>query len=491
MIFPYIYLQPSLYPNVSASSTTSALGNQPEARKVRALYDFEAAEENELTFVAGDIIHVIDDTDPNWWKGYNQRGEGLFPSNFVSADLSIDPERLEINQQHKIKKSTQFEEDTKELQHKTEAAAVAAASQQIEIDEQKIDRLLHLLNEANPEDPSQDTEEMLRLEQEVHQMGPLIDTELERVDRKHAQLSQLSSDLVDAINLYHSLMRDDRNFAASNYQIPGAMPGIAGGPPYHGMQQLPHMMYGNGAGYQSNFGPHSLQGGLPSMPYSGPSGNFPTQLGMAMPYPNGLSNGQHQHQGLPSHVSHQSLPNQQLSTHQTHSQQMFLTSNGPPPQTAPGSIGGPTGDSHHQQHSTQHPSYQVLPLPQQFGPPTSPSVATSALPTNQAHPTQPGGQAPQSQFMSPQHRTQQQPPQSNDTPLSNPHHHAPLPNGHISYMANQQQQQQVHNSPSNMPSATSIEQFGQLQQQMTNMSIANQPYATNMQHNIPIYQQQR
>lgn len=39
-------------------------------------------------------------------------------------------------------------------------------------------------------------------------MGPLIDMELEKVDRKHAQLTQLSSNLVDALNLYHTLMRE-------------------------------------------------------------------------------------------------------------------------------------------------------------------------------------------------------------------------------------------------------------------------------------------
>lgn len=39
-------------------------------------------------------------------------------------------------------------------------------------------------------------------------MGPLIDAELEKVDRKHAQLTQLSSDLVEALSLYHTLMRE-------------------------------------------------------------------------------------------------------------------------------------------------------------------------------------------------------------------------------------------------------------------------------------------
>lgn len=78
----------------------------------------------------------------------------------------------------------------------------------VEINEEKIDRLLHLLHEADPTNPDQDTDEMLNLEREVNLMGPLIDAELERVDRKHAQLTQLSSDLVDALSLYHMLMRE-------------------------------------------------------------------------------------------------------------------------------------------------------------------------------------------------------------------------------------------------------------------------------------------
>lgn len=38
-------------------------------------------------------------------------------------------------------------------------------------------------------------------------MNPLIDSALEKVDKQHAQLTQLSSDAVDALNLYHMLMR--------------------------------------------------------------------------------------------------------------------------------------------------------------------------------------------------------------------------------------------------------------------------------------------
>lgn len=126
------------YKSSPANSSTKRDG-----RKVRALYDFEAAEDNELTFFSGEIIYVLDDSDPNWWTGYNDRGEGLFPSNFVTADLNAEIESNQYESKTKKPSTTAVKEDEEQKQ------------EIVQIDEIKIDRLLQLLNDANPEDPSQ------------------------------------------------------------------------------------------------------------------------------------------------------------------------------------------------------------------------------------------------------------------------------------------------------------------------------------------------
>jgi signal transducing adaptor molecule len=56
---------------------------QSQASCVRALYTFEADEPEELSFVMGDIIKVLDRVYNDWWKGQLGDRTGIFPSNYV------------------------------------------------------------------------------------------------------------------------------------------------------------------------------------------------------------------------------------------------------------------------------------------------------------------------------------------------------------------------------------------------------------------------
>ncbi|CAG2170680.1 unnamed protein product [Oppiella nova] len=222
----------SLYPTFAtdsnANNASSAKNSMPEkeAIKVRALYDFEAAEDNELTFKSGEIILVSDNSDANWWKGSNHRGEGLFPANFVTSDLEAEPES-----NHKAnEKKVQFSEEIK-------VKVMEKESEVVEIDEEKIDRLLHLIHDSDPNGEKSDSEELLILEEQCTAMSPLIDQELQQVDKKHAALTAANIQLNSALNLYHSLMKE--SFAMMSTPYTQYYPGV----PQQQQQYPPNPQY--------------------------------------------------------------------------------------------------------------------------------------------------------------------------------------------------------------------------------------------------------
>lgn len=53
---------------------------------VRALYDYQAEDESEISFELGDIIRDVETVDKAWWRGWSKDGrQGLFPANYVET----------------------------------------------------------------------------------------------------------------------------------------------------------------------------------------------------------------------------------------------------------------------------------------------------------------------------------------------------------------------------------------------------------------------
>ncbi|KAE8371062.1 hypothetical protein BDV26DRAFT_276843 [Aspergillus bertholletiae] len=67
----------------NAEIATSLASGSTDGPTATALYDYEAAEDNELSFPAGAEITHIEFPDEDWWFGKYHSKEGLFPANYV------------------------------------------------------------------------------------------------------------------------------------------------------------------------------------------------------------------------------------------------------------------------------------------------------------------------------------------------------------------------------------------------------------------------
>ncbi|XP_067337125.1 intersectin-2a isoform X3 [Channa argus] len=59
--------------------------------QVIAMYDYTAANRDELSFSKGQLINILDKTNPDWWKGEASGVIGLLPTNYVKMTTESDP----------------------------------------------------------------------------------------------------------------------------------------------------------------------------------------------------------------------------------------------------------------------------------------------------------------------------------------------------------------------------------------------------------------
>uniref|UniRef100_A0A5K3G2C3 Secreted protein n=1 Tax=Mesocestoides corti TaxID=53468 RepID=A0A5K3G2C3_MESCO len=233
------------YPALPTASSTIPSRN---LGKVRALYDFEAAEDNELTFKAGEIIVVLDDSDPNWWKGSNHRGEGLFPVQFVTKDDTAEADAKASQQTtNSVTKVTKEAEEEKPAR----------------IDPQLLENCLEMLHDADPTGVSRpDPEELPQMESRCRAMEPLIDRELEEVDTRINDVEALKQRLLDAFAEYHDIVA--RSPPAPAFSAASMFPG--------GQQQQQQPVFNPAvpASYQYMYGkpgePYAQQYSIPPPP---------------------------------------------------------------------------------------------------------------------------------------------------------------------------------------------------------------------------------
>ncbi|XP_060566645.1 signal transducing adapter molecule 2-like [Ruditapes philippinarum] len=97
--------------------------------------------------------------------------------------------------------------------------------------------MLQQIQSADPTGETRpDTMEMLQLEEQCKAMGPLIDAELEKIDKRHAELCGINTKVLEALQMYHNLMKETPmpyaykqsmsgyNPASSMAMSPGSMP---------------------------------------------------------------------------------------------------------------------------------------------------------------------------------------------------------------------------------------------------------------------------
>lgn len=74
--------------------SADAAHSQRSNKIVVALYNYTARESTDVSFMKGDRMEVLDDSEPDWWRVLHLTTlqEGLIPWNFVAVERSVESE---------------------------------------------------------------------------------------------------------------------------------------------------------------------------------------------------------------------------------------------------------------------------------------------------------------------------------------------------------------------------------------------------------------
>ncbi|ORX33281.1 SH3 domain-containing protein [Kockovaella imperatae] len=75
----------------AAQAANREAEEEEEGEVMVAQYDYDAAEDNEISFKEGERITNIDKVDADWWQGTNNGKTGLFPAAYVCAPDEYQP----------------------------------------------------------------------------------------------------------------------------------------------------------------------------------------------------------------------------------------------------------------------------------------------------------------------------------------------------------------------------------------------------------------
>ncbi|TIA68802.1 hypothetical protein E3P91_03917 [Wallemia ichthyophaga] len=154
--------------------------NAPTQR-VKALYDFEPQEPNELGFCNGDIITVLESIHKDWWRGELSGEIGIFPVNYVQILPNLTPSQI-----------------TSEAQFEAELFDSAG----------DIDRLLRLLQGVDPSrgETIDDNEEIQDLYDKTLRLRPKIVKLIDKYSRKKDELVAINLRFNQARDLFAGMM---------------------------------------------------------------------------------------------------------------------------------------------------------------------------------------------------------------------------------------------------------------------------------------------